>query len=384
MRRGSALVLAAAAVAALSPTPAAAAGKVERLRGERGFNAVIRTTSYGIPHVLARSWAGLGYGYGYAFASRNVCTMADAYVTVRGERSRFFGPDASYRFEGNGVTANNLNSDFFFKRIIDARTVEKLRDQAAPDGPRPEVRKVVRGYVAGYNRWLRDRGVARIPDPTCRGKPWVRPITEIDAYRRFYQLALLASAGVAIDGIGAAAPLVPGPGQVGGPADLPGTLLDPLGGLGSNAYGLGRESTRSGRGMVLGNPHFPWQGSERFFQAQLTIPGRIDVAGASLFGVPVVLIGHTRKLAWSHTVSTARRFTIFEEKLVPGSPTTYVYDGGTREMRAERVTVDAMKKDGGLEQRSRTLYSTHHGPMLTSILGLLGLPLEPHHGFLPR
>ena len=35
--------------------------------------------------------------------------------------------------------------------------------------------------------------------------------------------------------------------------------------------------------MVLGNPHFPWDGAERFYQAHLTIPGQVDVAG----GAPV-------------------------------------------------------------------------------------------------
>ena len=37
---------------------------------------------------------------------------------------------------------------------------------------------------------------------------------------------------------------------------------------------LGREATDNGTGMLLGNPHFPWDGSERFYQAQLTIPGK--------------------------------------------------------------------------------------------------------------
>ena len=45
--------------------------------------------------------------------------------------------------------------------------------------------------------------------------------------------------------------------------------------------------------MVLGNPHFPWQGSERFYQSHLVIPGKVNVSGASLFGVPVINIGHT-------------------------------------------------------------------------------------------
>ena len=113
--------------------------------------------------------------------------------------------------------------------------------------------------------------------------------------------------------------------------------------------------------MVLGNPHFPWDGSERFFESQLTIPGKVNVSGASLFGVPIVLIGHTDHLAWSHTVSTAYRFTPFELKLVPGSPTTYLYDGQPRQMRADEVTVTVKNADGSLATRSRTLYSSHHG-----------------------
>ena len=70
----------------------------------------------------------------------------------------------------------------------------------------------MRGYIAGYNKWLRDTGVDNITDPRCQGAGWVRPITEMDAYRRFYQLGLIASQGVAIDGIGGAQPPVgPGP-----------------------------------------------------------------------------------------------------------------------------------------------------------------------------
>src|SRR4051812_33967631 len=109
MKRALAAALAVAAM--LTAVPAAGAAPVKTLHGERGFNAVIRETSYGIPHILARDWGDAAYGYGYAFARENICTMADTYATVRGERSRYFGPDASYVFEGNGVTVNNLNSD---------------------------------------------------------------------------------------------------------------------------------------------------------------------------------------------------------------------------------------------------------------------------------
>ena len=58
--------------------------------------------------------------------------------------------------------------------------------------------------------------------------------------------------------------------------------------IGSNAYAFGREATDNGRGLVLGNPHFPWDGSERLYQSHLRIPGEVDVAGGSLYGVPLI------------------------------------------------------------------------------------------------
>ncbi|HZI90120.1 MAG TPA: penicillin acylase family protein [Thermoleophilaceae bacterium] len=384
--RGRVLTLAALlaflfALPAAAPASAEAAPRVKSLPGADRANVAIRRTAHGIPHIVGSNFRNLAYGYGYAFAQDNICTIASSYVTVRAERSRFFGPDNTWKFEGNGSTVNNLNSDFFFKRIIDTGVVEKLLTQKPPSGPRAEIRSGVRGYVAGYNRYLRDTGVAKLSDPNCRGKEWVRPIREIDVYRYFFKLALLASSGVAIDGIGSAQPPTP-PVPVGGATTtekqmelIEGNLERfRFGDAGSNAYGLGSEATSDGHGMVLGNPHFPWQGSQRLYQSHLTVPGKADVAGASLFGVPIVLIGHTQRLAWSHTVSTARRFTPFELKLVPGSPTTYIYDGQPRQMTADKVTVQVPGAGGRLEDRTRTLYSSVHGPVFTSILGL---PLFP-------
>jgi acyl-homoserine-lactone acylase len=337
------------------------------------FDATVRRSAHGIPHISGKDFGDLGYGYGYAFAQDNICVIADQYVTVSGERSKFFGPAESWQFRSNGTTNRNLESDFFFKRIIAQRTVEKLIDQPVPNGPRPEVRDGVRGYVAGYNRYLRETGVANLPDPACRGKDWVRPITEMDVYRRFYQLALLASGAVAINGIGGAQP--PAPGDTGGPpppvqqaAEQLAQVLPPLD-IGSNAYGIGREQTDNGKGLLLGNPHFPWDGSERFYQSHLTIPGKVDVQGGSLFGVPIVLIGNTRGLAWSHTVSTAFRFTPFELTLAPGSPTTYLVDGVPKQMTRTELTVET--PTGPVK---RTLYDTEYGPVFTE---LLGQPLFP-------
>ncbi|QSQ26273.1 acylase [Pyxidicoccus parkwayensis] len=352
--------------ASVVPAPSLPAVK---LAETGGFSATIRRTSHGIPHVLAGDYASLGYGYGYAFAQDNLCELAEVVVTVSAERSRYFGSDAAYPATLGG-TINNLKSDFFYQSINDAGTVEALVAQQPPRGPSEEMRELVRGYTAGFNRYLRETGVDGLPDPRCRGAAWVRPLTEKDLYRRYYQLGLLASSTAFLANIADAQP--PGPlpdGALPVPVTLPdvlpaGTIPTPKDlGLGSNAIGLGREGTRNGRGMVLGNPHFPWQGSERFYQVHLTLPGQLDVSGASLLGVPVVLIGHNAHLAWSHTVSTGFRFTPYELKLVPGSPTSYVYDGQIQQMTPRPTTVLARKADGTLEPRSHTFYWTRFGPM---------------------
>ncbi|HKG37169.1 MAG TPA: penicillin acylase family protein [Solirubrobacterales bacterium] len=370
-------VLAALVLAIAPRAHAAATATLAAAPGAGPLEANIRRDQHGIPNIIGQNFADVGFGYGYSIAQDNICELAESYVTVRGERSRYtgegvqgsFGPDGSYLQRGNGFSANNLNSDFFYQRIIDDRTVEKLLDRPPPDGPMAEIREGVRGYVAGYNKYLADTGVRNLPDPRCRGAAWVKPITEMDAYRRFYQLALLASQTVAIDGIadektpgGASLPIDPG--QIAG--GLAANLKPPIG---SNAVALGSEATANGKGMMLGNPHFPWDGPERFYQAHLMIPGRVNVSGGSLYGVPLVLIGHTDNLAWSHTVSTAFRFTPFQEVINPLNATQYLYDGSWRDMGQEQVTVQ-VHTDSGLEPRTRTLYSTLHGPVMDSLSGI--------------
>jgi acyl-homoserine-lactone acylase len=375
-----AALLALAALVVLLAGPAASLAKKPAV--------IVKRTAYGIPHINAKNFEGAGYGYGYSFAQDNICEMADTYLTVRGERSRYFDPNATYVSRGNGGVFKNIDSDFFFQRAIDTHIVEGLIAKAPPEGPTPEVKDAVRGYVEGYNGYLAKVGVNGITDPRCKGKEWVKPISELDAYRRFWQLGILASQGVAVDGIATAAPPTPGLPIGGTAAASDPAMLNDLGnrlgeqlGIGSNAIGLGSDGTKDGGGVLLGNPHFPWDGPERFYQAHITIPGKMNVTGGSLFGVPAVLIGHTDGVAWSHTVSTARRFVIYEEKLVPGSPTSYLHDNQVKQMKADTVTVQVRGSDGTLAPQTRTLYSTEHGSILTGILGLPVFPWTPERAY---
>ncbi|MFG1887488.1 acylase [Micromonospora sp. NPDC049051] len=327
-----------------------------------GYSAEIRRASYGVPHITARNFASLGFGVGHVQAEDNICVIAEKVVTVNGERSRYFGAASP--------TDANVRSDLFHRKAIDDRTAERLL-QGPRDGvhsPSNEVRDQIRGFVAGYNSYLRRTGAANLTDPACRGKPWVRPLTELDMWRASWASMVRAGSRAVLDGIVAAAPpAATGPAAV---LDAPGAAAvvaasdGAPAGVGSNAYALGARATTHGGGMVLANPHFPWDGAERFYRMHLKVPGRYDVAGAALIGDPIIEIGHNRTLAWSHTVSTARRFVWHRLALVPGDPTSYYVDGRARKMTTRTVTVQVPAPGGGTVPVSRTFHDTHFGPVV--------------------
>jgi acyl-homoserine-lactone acylase len=367
--------------------PASASGE------EPTYSAEIRRTEHGIPHILADDWGSLSFGQAYAFAEDNICVMADTFVTVNAERSVHFGPDGTYRSEANGVVPRNIDSDFYYQWINESGVIESLIDGTYPDSkPLSEpLREGVRGWVAGYNAYLRDVGGADgVSDPACQGEDWVAPIGEMDLYRRFYQLIMFASKGALLPYIVAAKPPTPTLVQLPSDDDAPDASMvdvdaipsaDKLG-IGSNAYALGSEATENGKGMLLGNPHFPWRGPERFYQFHLTMPGKVNVSGGALFGSPLVHIGVNEHIAWSHTVSVPYRFTPYELTLAPGDPTSYIYDGQVRRMKQTTVSVQARTPDGSLEDREHTFYETHFGPVM-DFTGAL-MPWTPVKAFALR
>ncbi|HUQ55802.1 penicillin acylase family protein [Lentzea sp.] len=283
---------------------------------------MVRRTSYGIPHVRASDYRGVGQGLGYAFAEDNLCVMADIVVTLSGERSRWFGQE-------------NPDSDLYYRRLNQSAVVERqLVAQSR------QARDLVRGYAEGFNRFL-----ARTSN-ACGGAEWVRPITELDVWRRAHQVAGLTGSEGFQEQLVSAQP----PGSPTAAAPMRRAEEKPA----SNGIALGRSATTAGTGIVLGNPHFQWDDDWRFYQHHLTIPGELDVSGAGLFGLPVVNIGHNDRLGWTHTASEAQTVTLAKLTLVPGDPTAYVVDGQVHRMIAEEVTA------GGT---TRTLYRTPDGPV---------------------
>ncbi|WP_020650948.1 penicillin acylase family protein [Solimonas variicoloris] len=349
----------------------------------KAYDATITRTSMGIPHIRAKDFAGLGYGYGYAFAEDNLCVLLDDLVTIRGERSRYFGPDGSYSIPAVPVTANNVDSDFFWKLMATDAVVANLRNTA-----RAEIRDMTRGYVAGFNRYIGELKAGRHPGrhQACATAGYLAPISEDDLYRRYFRLSIIASSSVFTNEIAQATPPLLSAGASAAAAPDPQQLKTLLErepnalkafthdkAFGSNMYGLGPQATQDGQSLLFGNPHFPWSGTERLYLVHLTIPGQFDIMGSSLYGVPAVLIGFNDHLAWSHTVSTAYRFTLYQLPVNPLNPKQYFYEGQLVDMTPVPLTIDVRQADGSTAPQSRTLYRTQYGPVLE--MKVAGIPV---------
>ncbi|HJN95508.1 MAG: penicillin acylase family protein [Gammaproteobacteria bacterium] len=301
-------------------------------------NAVeLRWTNYGIPHIKADSWHGLGYGFAYAVATDTVCVLAREMVTVRGEQAKYFG-----------ASEGNIHTDTFHRALLNPAKIDEYLDYGSESNKLMDA-----GYVEGYNRYIEShRG--QLP-ASCNNEPWVKPIDTRDLARLTIGVGIRYGLGRVTSEIATA---------------QPGLSLASLNSLdlfvdtatiGSNAVAFGSELTESGRGILLGNPHYPWHGPSRFHMAHLTLPGEIDVMGVGLITTPRIAIGFTPQVAWTHTVSTALRFTMFRLELVEGNPMAYRLGDAVKNIEAIEVEVET---DAGTVPR--TVYMSHLGPVVVS------------------
>ena len=264
-------------------------------------------------------------------------SIADIFVTVSAQRSRYFGPDAE---SPNGGT--NLQSDFFFQRINDERTSRSCsRSARRRTGPR---RRCARSCAASSPATTPTcarraatscptrpaaarRGCARSRDRRLPALLPARPARQLGRFLRRDRQRRAARRGAsarrrAPERRAAAAAARRRP------------VLGDQHTLGSNAVRRSAatatataaaccSATRTSRGTA------PSASTRR----SSTIPGKLDVdrrVAARRAGRP-----HRPQrsdLAWSHTVSTAYRFTPYELKLVPAIPTTYLVDGQPTQM----------------------------------------------------
>lgn len=334
---------------------------------QESYKAEIRRTTFGVPHIKADTLAGVGYGYGYAQAQDTLCTLADAFLTYRGERSRYFGADTQSVYSGTIGRPGNLESDFFHKHVISADTLDAMRS-AQPDA----LRKLVEGFAAGYNRHVREIKAGSTANAACGKEAWVVPITTDDLYRRMYHAGLAGGYSNFLSNIAAAVPPSRQAARIASDSVgmrtarkiLPSLHVGGQKGIGSNMIGFGTTATGDASPLLFGNPHWYWHGPDRLYQAHLTVPGQLNVSGASFPGVPVMLLGFNDNVAWSHTVSAAKRYSLYQLTLAQDDATSYMRDGQAVKMQAVAITVTVKQPSGALAEVARTLYRSEYGPLV--------------------
>ena len=323
------------------------------------YRATIRRTTDGVPHVVAADWGSLSFGQGYASAEDRSCDLADQVVKIKGERAKWLGP---------GDKDANINSDFSWKALgIYDRATQEYPTKSA------EIRQLVDAFAAGWDAYLAKVGSDGIAG-WCRGADWVQPVTGLDVYVYARSITLQASSGQVLNYIATAQPPAAAATNASvslgsppaAPAALPAALsaVDASAVPGSNGWAIGTDRSESGGGMLLANPHFPWEQELRFWEVQLTIPGQTDIYGVQLSGLPGIGIGFTDSFVWTHTVSAGNRFTAYTLNLVPGSPTSYTYDGAPRQMTSRQIPIEVEQPDGTTTTTTRTAWSSHYGPIL--------------------
>lgn len=308
----------------------------------------ITYTSYGVPHIEASSYRGLGYGIGYSQASENLCTLSEQILKLQGEQARYFGAGERQHYVLSDLGYRGLN--------LPAMAAEHLASLPENAGD------ALSGYVGGFNQRLSEFSSSGAYPSPCRDADWVRPISEIELLAYHMDLAMLASSRNFISAMAAAQP--PTSSRANFEVSLNPQQLFNANGLGSNGWALGAERSAGANASLLANPHFPWDGELRFFEQHLTIPGELDVTGVSMIGMPAVLIGFNQHLGWTHTVSQGKRFTLYQLELDPNDPLRYRFGDSYRQITSQTVTVEIKQPDGSLVPYEHELYHSHFGPLV--------------------
>ena len=269
------LALPTAAFATVAREPGGAVtrdpGGAVRGKGDK-YKAVITRTDGGVPHISGDSYADVTFGQGWASGEDRSCDLADQVVKIRGERARWLGPG-----EGN----KNVDSDIAWKVI-------GIFDRASKDFEHASRRTVESfdAFAAGWNAHLHDVGVGGLSG-WCAGASWVRAIEPVEVYAYYRSVALRASSGAVVNYIPHAQP----------PTDVSATPAPAAApsapAMASNGWAIGADRSADGGGLLLANPHFPWEGERRLWESHLTVPGELDIYGGQLSGLPGIGIGFT-------------------------------------------------------------------------------------------
>ncbi|HEY3174015.1 MAG TPA: penicillin acylase family protein [Thermoanaerobaculia bacterium] len=133
--------------------------------------------------------------------------------------------------------------------------------------------------------------------------------------------------------------------------------------LGSNSWVLAGSRTTTGKPILANDPHLALRAPSVWYVARLVAPG-YTVAGATLPGLPGVVIGHNERIAWALTSLEPDVQDLFVEDLDPADPSRYRWRGEWKRFEMRRETIHVR----GSEDVVVEVRSSVHGPIVSDVL----------------
>ena len=341
----------------------------------------------GVPTVRAGSSADALFGLGYAHAQDRLWQMDFQRRIGSGRLAEILGPRL-------------IDTDRFLRTVGFRRAAE-----ASWQSLSRETRALLEAYTAGVNSFLSADRARPVEYRILRAEP--ETFTPVDSLAwakmmawdlagnardeirraRFVSAVGAERAGQLLppvpleptilldaewmDRVGAAA-VRPGSAPPWAPAGPWGSLESGFAGLsalgfqgeeiGSNSWVVAGSRTKSGKPMLANDPHLGLRTPSVWYLARLEAPG-LSVEGATLPGLPGVIIGHNARIAWGLTSVEPDVQDLFLEQVDPSDPSRYFYRGSSRafERRTERIPVRG-SADVLLDVRASA-----HGPIVTDL-----------------
>lgn len=132
--------------------------------------------------------------------------------------------------------------------------------------------------------------------------------------------------------------------------------------LGSNNWAVAPAKSEAGVAMMADDPHLALNLPSLWYFVRIRVGESLDLFGATLPGIPFVLVGGNRYIAWGLTNTQIGVMDFYVEKVNPEDPSLYYYKGEWRRMDQRE---EVIKVRGGEDVRL-VVNETVHGPVLTT------------------
>jgi len=132
----------------------------------------------------------------------------------------------------------------------------------------------------------------------------------------------------------------------------------------SNAWAVSGARTKSGKPILANDPHLQIGAPILWYLARIETPSG-KLVGATVPGVPTMIIGHNGNIAWGFTTTYADTDDVFIERIDPKSPSNYLTPAGSKAFKTRTEII----KVKSAEPVRLVVRETRHGPVLNGMLG---------------